>query len=53
MIGCSIALAVWTTVLLLWTVRVDKNRVVDGTGSEQRGEGSIEERDDVVAGEKV
>ncbi|KAB2578868.1 putative pantothenate transporter protein [Lasiodiplodia theobromae] len=55
MIGCSIALAVWTTVLLLWTVRVDKNRVVDGTGSEpgQRGEGSIEEKDDVVAGEKV
>ncbi|KAK0660540.1 Pantothenate transporter liz1 [Lasiodiplodia hormozganensis] len=55
MIGCSIALAVWTTVLLLWTVRVDKNRVVDGTGSEpgQRGEGSIEEKEDVVAGEKV
>lgn len=55
MIGCSIALAVWTTVLLLWTVRMDKNRVVDGTGSEpgQRGEGSIEEKDDVVAGEKV
>ncbi|KAL0259830.1 hypothetical protein SLS55_005570 [Diplodia seriata] len=55
MIGCSIALVVWTTVLLLWTVRVDKKRVVDGTGSEaeQREEGSVVEGDGVMASEKV
>ncbi|KAL1638233.1 hypothetical protein SLS56_000041 [Neofusicoccum ribis] len=55
MIGCSIALAVWTTVLLFWTVRVDKSRVVDGaaTESEQKGDGSVVDKDDVVVGEKV
>lgn len=55
MIGCSIALVVWTTVLLLWTVRMDKKRIVDGTGSEteQRDEGSVAERDGVMASEKV
>ncbi|GME21932.1 putative pantothenate transporter [Neofusicoccum parvum] len=55
MIGCSIALAVWTTVLLFWTVQVDKSRVVDGAAaeSEQKGDGSVVDKDDVVVGEKV
>lgn len=55
MIGCSIALAVWTTVLLLWTLRKEKTRVVDGAvgEGERKQEGSVVEREDEVVGEKA
>lgn len=55
MIGTSIALTAWTTVLLVWTVRVDKTRVVDGTGSESghKQEGSVVEKDKELVEGKV
>lgn len=37
MIACSIALAVWTTVLLFWTVRVYRKQAVHRDDSSTRG----------------